>query len=303
MNNRKRQVILASLKLFVEKGFNSTSIQDILDEAHISKGTFYNYFSSKKDCLSAILDIGSSDAALRKAELLIGKSLSDKDVLASQIETIMQVNKERNLLPIFESILHSGDIELKSTVQKYHMKEIEWLSKRLLDVYGPCIVLYRYDATILLFGMINQLLHIGTAIKVENTSPIDAIKYALRQLDTLLPSLIANKDAFIGKDLQRFICENRDHEPMTSEEILNQLIGFRLVLESDLNEACIEFTDCLIEEFSSEKPRYYIISSIAYKFYDSFRDSKHELEAIEIANSIWQITRAYKERKREKQLQ
>lgn len=115
MNNRKRQVILASLKLFAQKGFHSTSIQDILDEAHISKGTFYNYFSSKKDCLVAILEIGRSDATLRKAELLIGKNLSDKSVLAAQISTIMQVNRERDLLPIFESILHSGDQELKKS--------------------------------------------------------------------------------------------------------------------------------------------------------------------------------------------
>lgn len=227
MNNRKRQVILTSLKLFIEKGFNSTSIQDILDEAHISKGTFYNYFSSKKDCLIAILDIGHSDATLRKAELLIGKSLDDKDVLASQIATIMQVNRERNLLPIFESVLHSGDLELKKIVQQYHIKEMDWLAKRLLDVYGPSIVLYRYDACILLYGMINQLLHLGSAIKLENLDPIDTIKYALRQLDLIVPSLIENKDNFMGRDLQRYICEHHDHELRTSNDILQQLLGFR----------------------------------------------------------------------------
>lgn len=297
MNNRKRQVILASLKLFVEKGFNSTSIQDILDEAHISKGTFYNYFSSKKDCLIAIMDIGSSDASLRKAELLIGKSLDDKDVLASQIETIMQVNRERNLLPIFESVLHSGDLELKKIVQQYHLKEMEWLAKRLLDVYGPSIVSYRYDATILLFGMINQLLHFRNAIKLEQITPLEAIKYALRQLDLIVPSLIANKDSFMGRELQRYICEHHENELRSSEDILEQLIGFRSALETDIEDSCIEFTDCLIEEFSSESPRYYIISSIAYQFYDSFRNSSHALEAIEIANGIWQITHSFKEKK------
>lgn len=295
MNNRKRQVILASLKLFVEKGFNSTSIQDILDEAHISKGTFYNYFSSKKDCLIAILDINSLDSSLRKSELLIGKSLEDKDVLASQIETILQVNQSRNLLPIFESILHSGDIELKKTVQRYHLKEMEWLAKRILDVYGPRVMPYRHDATILLFGMINQMFHIASAVKVENFDSIATVKFALKQLDVIVDSLIANKETYIGKDLQRYICEHHEIAKTNKAEILKQLIGFKKALEVDISEACIEYTDCLIDELSNEKPRYFIISSIAYKFYDSFRDSRHALEAIEIANGIWQITRAYKE--------
>lgn len=294
MNNRKRQVILASLKLFAKKGFHSTSIQDILDEAHISKGTFYNYFSSKKDCLVAILEIGRSDATLRKAELLIGKNLSDKSVLAAQISTIMQVNRERDLLPIFESILHSGDQELKKIVKEYHLKEMEWLSRRLVDVYGERIVPYRYDATILLFGMIHQMLHIGSMTVGEAIDPVVTSKYALRQLDLIVPSLIENNDYYLGPDLQNYIFENTKYEVPTRDEILDQLKGFRSCLESDIPESCIEYTDCLIEEFSMEKPRYYIIGTIAYQFYNSFRDSKHALETIEIANEIWKVTRANK---------
>ncbi|AMA62368.1 MAG: TetR/AcrR family transcriptional regulator [Kurthia gibsonii] len=294
MNNRKRQVILASLKLFAKKGFHSTSIQDILDEAHISKGTFYNYFSSKKDCLVAILEIGRSDATLRKAELLIGKNLSDKSVLAAQISTIMQVNRERDLLPIFESILHSGDQELKKIVKEYHLKEMEWLSRRLVDVYGERIVPYRYDATILLFGMIHQMLHIGSMTAGEAIDPVVTSKYALRQLDLIVPSLIENNDYYLGPDLQNYIFENTKYEVPTRDEILDQLKGFRSCLESDIPESCIEYTDCLIEEFSMEKPRYYIIGTIAYQFYNSFRDSKHALETIEIANEIWKVTRANK---------
>lgn len=294
MNNRKRQVILASLKLFAKKGFHSTSIQDILDEAHISKGTFYNYFSSKKDCLVAILEIGRSDATLRKAELLIGKNLSDKSVLAAQISTIMQVNRERDLLPIFESILHSGDQELKKIVKEYHLKEMEWLSRRLVDVYGERIVPYRYDATILLFGMIHQMLHIGSMTAGEAIDPVVTSKYALRQLDLIVPSLIENNDYYLGPDLQNYIFENTRYEVPTRDEILDQLKGFRSCLESDIPESCIEYTDCLIEEFSMEKPRYYIIGTIAYQFYNSFRDSKHALETIEIANEIWKVTRANK---------
>lgn len=54
MNNRKMHVIQKAHQLFLEKGFQATSIQDILDYSGISKGTFYNYFSSKNELLISI---------------------------------------------------------------------------------------------------------------------------------------------------------------------------------------------------------------------------------------------------------
>ena len=33
MNDRKRQVLLTAQRLFIEKGFTTTSVQDILDES------------------------------------------------------------------------------------------------------------------------------------------------------------------------------------------------------------------------------------------------------------------------------
>ena len=54
MNNKKHQVLLTAQRLFIEKGFAATSVQDIINESKISKGTFYNYFSSKNECIIAI---------------------------------------------------------------------------------------------------------------------------------------------------------------------------------------------------------------------------------------------------------
>ena len=51
MKDRKLHVIKMSHQLFIEKGFLATSIQDILNYSGISKGTFYNYFSSKNELL------------------------------------------------------------------------------------------------------------------------------------------------------------------------------------------------------------------------------------------------------------
>lgn len=55
----KEKIIDTAWKLFRENGFEDTTINDIIREAGISKGTFYYYFRSKDnmlDTLSVILD-------------------------------------------------------------------------------------------------------------------------------------------------------------------------------------------------------------------------------------------------------
>ena len=53
----KRNEILDVAQQFVyTKGYEQMSIQDILDELHISKGAFYHYFDSKQDLLEAVID-------------------------------------------------------------------------------------------------------------------------------------------------------------------------------------------------------------------------------------------------------
>jgi AcrR family transcriptional regulator len=54
--NLKQQAIIdASTILFMEKGYDSTSIDDILKKLKISRGTFYHYFKTKIDLLDAII--------------------------------------------------------------------------------------------------------------------------------------------------------------------------------------------------------------------------------------------------------
>lgn len=54
--NLKDKIISESLRLFSLKGFLSTSIQDIMDAAHTSKGGLYNHFRSKEDLFLTVLE-------------------------------------------------------------------------------------------------------------------------------------------------------------------------------------------------------------------------------------------------------
>jgi AcrR family transcriptional regulator len=54
-NERKTEILDSAERLFYSKGFNKCTVNDILDEIGIAKGTFYHYFASKEDVMDAII--------------------------------------------------------------------------------------------------------------------------------------------------------------------------------------------------------------------------------------------------------
>jgi len=53
---RRNEILDSAQRLVYSKGFEQMTIQDILDDRHISKGAFYHYFDSKPALLDALLD-------------------------------------------------------------------------------------------------------------------------------------------------------------------------------------------------------------------------------------------------------
>ena len=51
---RQEQILAAARKLFREKGYDGTTIADIVQAAGVAQGTFYLYFSSKRDAFLAL---------------------------------------------------------------------------------------------------------------------------------------------------------------------------------------------------------------------------------------------------------
>lgn len=54
--SKREQILDTSLSLFLEKGFDKTSINDILDASGIARGTLYYHFISKEAIMDAIIE-------------------------------------------------------------------------------------------------------------------------------------------------------------------------------------------------------------------------------------------------------
>jgi AcrR family transcriptional regulator len=53
---RRSEILDVAQRHFYRKGYEQTSVQDIITEIGIAKGTFYHYFSSKLDLLDAVIE-------------------------------------------------------------------------------------------------------------------------------------------------------------------------------------------------------------------------------------------------------
>ena len=53
---RRNEILDAAQRLVYRKGYEQMTIQDILDDLHLSKGAFYHYFDSKQSLLEALIE-------------------------------------------------------------------------------------------------------------------------------------------------------------------------------------------------------------------------------------------------------
>ncbi len=58
MNKTKRKIFEASMKLFAEKGYEATSIEEITATVGVAKGTLYYHFSSKEEIFDFLIEEG-----------------------------------------------------------------------------------------------------------------------------------------------------------------------------------------------------------------------------------------------------
>lgn len=290
MNERKKKVLQVAQKLFIEKGFQNTSIQDILEEAKISKGTFYNYFSSKNECLVAIIEIGREEVERRRRQFLLNidvLDLNDREILIEQMAILWQVNKDENLVPIFEAVFQSGDPDLKKIVTKNYFKEMRWLASRIIDIYGIEAKPYSYDATILLNGMLRQMV---TTWGFTRKDPYDVnviLRFVLKRMDVIIPQLISEGEILLGDNLKECSENKADSKTVSEKQIISSLKTFLEEIEDEDWQAGMEYIDMFIGEIQSKKPRYFVIESILLPFIKIFENSLYKKRAHEIARLIW----------------
>ena len=116
---RRAEIIDCAIALFFEKGYEATTIADILERTKLSKGAFYHHFESKEELLDAFTQRATETALNAVEGLLADSSLSELTRLCRFLSETNRLQFDAQPAPyiVFESLLHPGNATLYQRIQ------------------------------------------------------------------------------------------------------------------------------------------------------------------------------------------
>ena len=115
--NTKSKIVEAAWQLFYEKGYERTTVEEIIAKSGTSKGSFYHYFTSKDSLMGSLAYL--FDERYDELEEMIGPDMH-------RIDALLFLNKQ-----LFEMIENSVDLELLTRL--YASQLLTKGDKELLD--------------------------------------------------------------------------------------------------------------------------------------------------------------------------
>lgn len=151
--DKESRLLNTAFKLFTEKGIKNTSIQEIVDNANVAKGTFYLYFKDKyeiRDILIAKKSHKLFNDALQELRKNYISNLSDQVIFIINY-VIDELAKTPNLLKFISKNLSWG-IYNKTLLKIYEENEttensiyklfLKGVSDNNLNLKNPEVTLY-----------------------------------------------------------------------------------------------------------------------------------------------------------------
>lgn len=192
MSGKKVQIMRAATKLFSEKGFHATSIQEIADSLGIAKGSVYSYFPSKDELLFSIYKYYYELYEYKMAKIGEDQSLGARESLIAKITLIFGGFYEHRafiLMQIKEqAIRHPGN--LYEFMVAANVRSNIMYAAHLRKLFPELPERHLPDCVVMLSGMIDAYMK----VLVFGQMPSDYRKMAafiVERLDDLVAGLVA----------------------------------------------------------------------------------------------------------------
>lgn len=129
---RREEVVKAAARLFREKGYHATSMQDIADLVGLRKGSLYYHVVSKEDLLFQIMDRGVS-AALKDLEVICASDLLPTEKLRKAVHNLVGAlaDQTERVIVFLQEARSLGPEQVKSITIK--RKRYEMLFRGILE--------------------------------------------------------------------------------------------------------------------------------------------------------------------------
>lgn len=184
MANKKEFILDTAEKLFVEQGFDQTSIAQILDATQIARGTLYYYFTSKEEIMDAIIERWISRAFEQMHTWVERKELSILERLMGALAALNMKEEGQEIL----DHLHAPQNALlhEKTNQILLSKAPEILSPLLQEAIqaGEMQTAYPYESIEMMLTYSLQIFNTSfhTLNRKEQEQKVQAFIYLLEKI-------------------------------------------------------------------------------------------------------------------------
>ena len=121
---RKQELLKIAYDMFLSRGYENTSVDEIIAEAQIAKGTFYYYFPSKEQLLEDVIEM-MIESESETAGQIIGSDLPVPQKIVAVIASVKPAESEQ---PIKDALLRPENVLM-------HVK----IRKKLIEVIVPLL--------------------------------------------------------------------------------------------------------------------------------------------------------------------
>lgn len=124
---RKQELLKIAYEMFLSRGYEDTSVDEIIARARIAKGTFYYYFPGKEKIFEDVIDmmIGSE---VQAAEQIIGSEMPVPQKIIAVIASVRPAETEQ---PIRDALMRPENVLMHDRIRK---KLIEVLVPLLSEI-------------------------------------------------------------------------------------------------------------------------------------------------------------------------
>lgn len=109
--SRRRELVSAAKRLFIERGFDQTSVSAIVREVGVAQGTFYLYFKSKQAVLPYLRAEVLNDYLRAAEQAMAGEGPADARLVSAvqRVHEVMRAHLE--LIRVFRQATSTEEIE------------------------------------------------------------------------------------------------------------------------------------------------------------------------------------------------
>ena len=121
-SNTREKIFSTAIKLFKNKGYENTTVDEIVEKADVAKGTFFNYFPTKSSLLIYLNTKRVENLKALIIEEFNKNPLSTKEKISKLIELMardIEKDIELSKFIILESLRFYGDIFNEETAINY----------------------------------------------------------------------------------------------------------------------------------------------------------------------------------------